>query len=136
MANFPQDATSTFNMNTYYLASRKPDRGIPIDTEYKTNIFVSQSGHEKRQSFTRRPKRKFFLSYTNISGAYKRAIENFYRDRNGEAGAFEFDLTYIGLSGSILVRFDGSLKVNQIITMLNEETDFYTVSFTLLETFS
>lgn len=136
MANFPQDATSTFNATTYYLASRKPDRGISIDSEYKTSIFISQSGHEKRQAFTRRPKRKFSLSYTNISGAYKRALENFYRDRNGEAGAFEFDLTYIGLSGSIIARFDGSLKINQIVTTLNEETDIYTVTFTLTETFS
>lgn len=136
MAIFPTDATATINSNTYTMTSRKPDRGIVYDSKYNTNIFTSQSGHEKRQAFTRRPKRSFSLSYTNISGGYKAAIEQFYTARNGEAGAFEFDLSYIGMSGSIIARFDGSIRVTQVLSTLDEETDIYTITFNLVETFS
>ena len=76
------------------------------------------------------------MSYTNISGGYKAAIEQFYTARNGEAGAFEFDLSYIGMSGSIIARFDGSIRVTQVLSTLDEETDIYTITFNLVETFS
>lgn len=136
MINFPQDATETINTTTYYLANRKPDRGIVFESKYSTNIFTSQSGHEKRQLITRRPKRSFTLNYTNISGAYKTVIEQFYKNQGGEFSAFIFDLTYIGLSGSIIARFDGPLRITQVLSTLDEETDIYTVSFNLTETFS
>lgn len=136
MTDFPADATITINSTTYSLASRRPDRGFSYDIRYNTNIFTSQSGHEKRQLLTRRPKRSFTLTYTNISGAYKQAIENFYKNQNGEAIAFNFDLTYVGITGSMLARFDGTIRVTQVLSTLNEETDFYNLSFNIVETYS
>lgn len=136
MAQFPNDATVIINGTSYQMKNRRPDKGLQSSLQYSTNIFTSQSGHEKRSAKSRRSKRTFSLSYTNITGAYKIALENFFRDRLGETESFEFDLTYIGLSGSILTRLSGNISSSQILATLDPETSFYTVSFNLEETFS
>jgi hypothetical protein len=136
MASFPTDATYVFDSITYSMNNRKPDRGFGIDQIFNTGIFTSQIGYEKRRQISRRSKRKFSISYTNLHGAYKTALENFYRNRGGDAEAFEFDLSYVGLVGIISVRFDGSLQISEVLSSASELDSFYNVRFTLQETFS
>lgn len=136
MAQFPSGATYTFNAITYSMSNRRPDRGYAFNRAFNTSIFTSQIGYERRRSISRRSKREFSFSYTNLSGPYKVAIENFYNSRGGEAEAFEFDLSYAGQSGTVIVRFSGPLAITQVLTSNDELNDYYNVSFTLQETFS
>lgn len=136
MASFPVDATYVFDSITYSMSNRKPDRGFNIDNQFNTAIFTSQIGYEKRRQISRRSKRSFSIAYTNLHGAYKTALENFYRNRGGDAEAFEFNLSYVGLSGTISVRFEGSLQISEVLTNSSELDSFYNVRFTLQETFS
>jgi hypothetical protein len=136
MANFPSDATYVLNGTTYTMSNRKPDKGFGIDQSFNTSIFTSQIGYEKRRQISRRSKRKFSISYTNLHGAFKTALENFYRNRGGDSEAFEFNLSYVGLTGIISVRFEGSFQVSEVLTSASELDSFYNVKFTLQETFS
>jgi len=136
MASFPSDATYVLNGTTYTMNSRKPDKGFSIDQSFNTSIFTSQIGYEKRRKVSRRSIRKFAISYTNLHGAFKTALENFYRNRGGSSEAFEFNLSYVGLNGIISVRFEGSLQVSEVLTSASELDSFYNVKFTLQETFS
>ena len=136
MANFPSDVVGVVDSNAYTLIDRKPNRGFSIPKRYKNNIFVAQSGHEKRTNFSRRPKRTYALEYSNISGAYKTIIEQFYDARLGEFESFLLDLTYLGLIGSVLVRFDGDLQVTEVITNSTVSSSIYNVQFTLTETYN
>ena len=73
---------------------------------------------------------------TNVTGVEKTAIENFYNARSGEFEAFSFDLSHINESGTITTRFDGTLKVQQVLSTGSQLTEnFFTVSFNLKETF-
>ena len=76
------------------------------------------------------------MSYTNVSGIEKNAIENFYNARSGEFEAFTFDLTHINEAGTITARFDGPLNVQQVHSAGSALTEnFFTVSFNLQETY-
>lgn len=132
---YPDNVTANINGVTYTL-NRKPDRGFSYPTSYPTSIFTSQTGYEVRRSKSRRPKRTFDLSYNNVSGIVKIMIENFYRDKLGETESFDFDLTHLGLSGIIRVRFSGTITVKEVFSTLDPETSVYSLSFTLEETYT
>ena len=136
MASFPSQATYSFNGTAYSMADKKPDRGYTTQREFPVSTFTSQAGYEARRLLSRRSKRTFRLSYKNLRGPYKTAIENFYNARGGTWESFEFDLSYAGQSGIIFVRFDGSLNITEVQTSFDEINDFYNVSFNLQETFS
>jgi hypothetical protein len=136
MASFPTDATYVSGSTTYSMNDRKPDRGFSIDNSFNTAIFISQIGYEKRRQISRRSKRKISLNYTNINGGYKTALENFFKNRSGDAEAFEFNLSYLGLSGIILVRFDSGLQISETLSSDDPLNSFYNIRFTLQETFS
>jgi hypothetical protein len=136
MASYPSEATYGVGPTTYSMSNRKPDRGYQITQQFNTSIFTSQIGYERRRQVSRRPKRQFSISYTNINGAYKQAIENFFSARGGDYESFEFDLAYIGQNGTIQVRFDNQLSVTEVQTTLALETNIYNVSFTLIESFT
>lgn len=135
MANFPTDATYTSGGTTYSMNDKRPDRNFSIDNSFNTALFTSQIGYEKRRQLSRRSKRKISLNYTNINGGYKTAIENFFKNRGGDAEAFEFNLAYVGLSGTILVRFEGSLQISETLSSDDLINSFYNLRFTLQETF-
>jgi hypothetical protein len=136
MASFPSQATYSLNGTEYSMSDKRPDRGFGTTTQLPVSTFTSQAGYEARRLLSRRSKRTFTLSYTNLSGPYKAAIENFYNARGGTWESFEFDLSYAGQNGIIFVRFDGPLNVTQVLTSLDEINDFYNVTFNLQETFS
>lgn len=136
MATFPDDASYSTGGVTYTMTNKKPDRGFNVNRVLNSSIFTAQSGHEARRLITRRAKRTIPLNFTNVIGPYKQAIENFYNSRSGDFESFEFDLTYVGLSGTIIVRFSGPLNIQEVLTSQDEINDFYNVSFTLEETFS
>lgn len=136
MASYPSNATYSVGGNTYTMNSRKPDRGFSVGEQFNNAIFTSQVGYERRRAISRRSKRQFQLQYTNVNGGYKQAIENFYRARSGDLESFEFDLSYIGLSGTIQVRFDGELTTAEVQTTSNVLTNIYTVSFKLIESYT
>ena len=118
------------------MADRKPDRGITSERAFDAIKFESQSGYEKRRLRSRRAKRKYNISYTNVTGIEKTAIEDFYTARSGEFQAFSFDLSHINESGTITTRFDGPLKINQVLsTGPNLTQNFYTVQFNLQEVY-
>ena len=118
------------------MADRKPDKGFTSQRKFDTIKFESQAGYEKRRLRSRRSKRSYDLSYTNVTGIEKVAIENFYNARSGEFEAFTFDLTHINESGSITTRFEGPLSVTQVHAAGSNLTEnFYTVSFKLQETY-
>ena len=136
MAAFPADATYTSGAVTYSMSDKKPDRNFRINNEFNTSIFTSQIGYEKRRQISRRSKRTISLNYTNISGGYKQALENFFKNRGGDAEAFEFNLSYVGLNGTILVRFNSALQVSETLSSDDPLNSFYNLQFTLQETFS
>ena len=136
MALFPTDATYTLNATTYSMTNRRPDRNYSYSQSFENATFTSQVGYERRRQISRRRKRTFTFGFTNITGVYKAAIENFYNNRGGPFEAFEFDLSYAGQSGTIIVRFEGNLNIVQVVATYNELTDIYNVTFTLQETFS
>lgn len=120
------------------MADRKPDRGFQTSTEFDTIEFTSQAGYEKRRLRSRRSKRDFDLSYTNISGVEKTAIEQFYRARSGSFETFTFDLTHINETGTIQARFDGPLSIQHVFSGAANsslENNFYTVTFKLKEVY-
>lgn len=137
MALYPSEATSLFSTDTFSsMTNRKPDKGVSFETNYNTVVFESENGYEKRRLRSRRPKRTYDLSYTNITGVEKYAIENFYKARSGDYESFTFDLAHINESGNLTVKFSSSLKTEQVLSAgSNLLQNYYTVSFTLKETF-
>lgn len=137
MYTYPIGATGAFTtVNFSSMADHKPDTGYTVEKSYNTINFESEAGYEKRRLRSRRPKRNYNLTYTNINGLQKSAIENFYNARSGEFEAFNFDLSHINESGTITVRFDGSLQINHVLSSdSNVLQNFYTVSFKLKETY-
>jgi hypothetical protein len=136
MAVFPSGATYSIGGDTYTMSNKKPDRNFTINEAFNNASFTSQNGYQRTRSISRRSKRQFQLKYTNISGAYKQAIEDFYRSRGGDFDSFEFDLAYIGLSGTIQVRFDTDFSVSEVLTTSSIVTSVYSVSFTLTESYT
>ena len=118
------------------MSDRKPDKGIGSTREFGTVKFMSQAGYEKRRLKSRRSKRAYDLTYSTVTGVEKTAIENFYVARSGEFESFSFDLSHINETGTITVRFDGPLSVEQTYSNGNRLIDnFYSVSFKLQEVF-
>lgn len=131
---FDSEVSSADRFNS--MADRKPDKGFNSQRVFDSIKFTSQSGYEKRRLRSRRSKRSYDLSYTNVTGIEKNAIENFYNARSGEFEAFTFDLSHINESGTITTRFDGPLSVNHVASAGSNLTEnFYTVSFKLQETY-
>lgn len=137
MATYPTDAVGIFSTATFSsMADRKPDNGYSIDRAYSTIVFESEAGYEKRRLRSRRAKRSYDLTYTNVTGLEKTAIEQFYNQRGGEHESFTFDLSHVNESGILNVRFDGSLQVRHVLSNdANLLSNFYTVSFKLKETY-
>lgn len=120
------------------MADRQPDRGFSTNREFDVINFESQAGYEKRRLRSRRSKRDFDLTYTNITGVEKHAIEQFYIARNGSFETFTFDLTHINENGTIQSRFDGPLQVSHVFSDSSNtslQTNYYTVSFKLKEVY-
>lgn len=134
MATYPLDATYL----TTTMVDKLPDRSFTEDRRFDAIILESQGGYEARRQRSRRPKRRYSLSYTNISGSYKRAIVDFYNARGGDFEAFFFDLSHVTSQGTVTVRFDGPLQLVQtgVISATDDTLNYYTVSFTLQETFT
>jgi hypothetical protein len=137
MATYPTEAVGLFTTATFTsMADTKPDAGFSSDQEFNTIIFETEAGYEKRRLRSRRPKRSYSLKYTNVTGLEKSAIETFYRDRSGNFDSFYFDLSHVNETGTLRVRFDGSLKVDHILSLgANALQNYYTVSFSLKESF-
>lgn len=137
MNSYPTGATGLFTISSFAsMADRKPDKGYKTQRTYNSVIFESEAGYEKRRLRSRRAKRTIDLTYSNITGLEKGAIESFYNNVSGEYEAFIFDLAHINESGTITVRFDGALDVTHILSSGdNALSNFYTVSFKLKETY-
>jgi len=137
MAIYPNDATGSFTTATFTdMRDRKPDRGYGYDRAYDVITFESDAGYERRRLRSRRPKRQYELSYTNITGLERSAIESFYNARSGSFESFTLDLDHINDTGNITVRFDGALSVSHTLSGgANALINFYTVTFRLQETF-
>lgn len=120
------------------MADRKPDRGFSTNREFDVINFESQGGYEKRRLRSRRSRRDYDLTYTNVSGVEKHAIEQFYIARNGSFETFTFDLTHINENGTIQSRFDGPLQVSHVFSDSSNaslQTNYYTVNFKLKEVY-
>lgn len=137
MATYPTDATSLFTTDRFTsMADRKPDKGYATQNEFNTIIFESESGYEKRRLRSRRSKRSYELKYTNITGLERYAIEKFYADRSGSFESFYLNLSHLNEAGTVLVRFDGTIKADHVLSAgPNVLENFYSVSFTLKETY-
>lgn len=137
MATYPNDAAGDFTTDTFTsMINRKPDRGFDIERQYDVNIFKSEAGYEKRTLGTRRVMRSFNLEYSSIDGLVKQAIQNFYDARYGRFESFTLDLDHLGMTGTVTVRFDSDLSIQQIKSgSANVLNDVYTVSFKLMETY-
>ena len=132
--SFGMTVTSLDRFNS--MADRKPDTGFSTQETFASSVFTSQAGYEKRRLKTRRSKRNYSLTYSNISGIEKTAIEEFYRARSGDFESFTFDLSHLNDSGTINARFDGSLDIQQVLSSGTTLTEnFFTVSFKLQEVF-
>lgn len=119
------------------MRDRKPSNGFQLGREYMVSKYETQAGYERRRLMSRRSRRSYQLTYTNISGVEREAIETFYNDRNGEYETFTFDLTHINSSGTVRVRFDGALDIKQVISSgLALTQNFYTVTLKMREDFS
>lgn len=117
------------------MSNRKPDKGFNFRRNINVIKFESQGGYESRRLMSRKPLRTWELTYTNVSGTEKEAMETFYNNRYGEWESFRFDLTHVNeLSGFVTVRFDGELEIQHNFTKgtgLND--NFYTLNVTLKE---
>lgn len=136
MASFPSQATYVLGPTTYTMSDRRPDRNFVINEVFNNATFTSQVGYQRTRAISRRSKRQIQLKYTNISGAYKQALENFYRARGGDFDSFDLDLAYVGLSGTIQVRFGNDFSVSEVLTTGNIVTSVYNVSFSLTESYT
>jgi len=138
MATYPDDATSLFTTSTFTdMSDKKPDKGYSTTQQFSTIIFESEAGYEKRRLRSRRSKTGMSLTYTNVTGLEKYAIESFYKARSGEFESFTLAKEHVGESGTLTVRFDGDIKITHILsTGANLLNNHYTVSFDLKEVFS
>lgn len=117
------------------MVDRKPDKGFDYTTEIQVKTNKYYAGYEKRRLISRKPKRTWMLTYTNITAFEKIAVENFYRARNGEFQAFILDLEHLNEVGTAIVRFDGTLSLTHILSAAAGDLyrNIWTVAFKLLE---
>jgi hypothetical protein len=119
------------------MRDRKPSNGYSINREFAVSKFESQAGYERRRLTSRRSRRSFELTYTNVTGVEKQAIEDFYIARNGEYETFTFDLSHINSTGTVRTRFDGPLDITQVISSGTDLTqNIYIVKLRLREDYS
>lgn len=131
---FGMTATTLDRFNS--MADRKPDKGFATDETFSVATFTSQAGYEKRRLNSRRSKRSYQLTYSNITGIEKTAIQDFYKARSGSFESFTFDLSHLNDSGTLYTRFEGPLNITQTLSAGTTLLDnFYTVSFSLQEVF-
>lgn len=137
MSTYPNDAVGNFTTSNFTsMVNRKPDKGFAEDLQFSTIVFESEAGYEKRRLKSRRGKRSFSFTYTNITGLAKQAIQNFYKERSGSFESFIFDLDHIGQTGTITARFEGALNIQEVRSgAANVINDVYTVTITLKETY-
>lgn len=130
---YPTDATN----GAYTMVDKKPDRGFSEESRFDAIMMESQGGYESRRQRSRRPKRRYSITYTNINGNYKKAIVDFYNERGGDYESFYLDLTHINSSGTVGVRFDGPIQISHVASgsPTDDSKNVYTVSFTLQEVF-
>lgn len=97
------------------LGGRKADRGYSYtrEADVKTTKFIA--GYEKRRLNTRRLRRKWNFTYTNINGLDKEAIDSFYLSRNGTYESFTFDLSHLNESGLATVVFDTPPQITNVL---------------------
>ena len=130
------DVSRTILDRSNSMIDRRPDRGYTERRKFDTIKWRSQAGYEKRRQRGRRIERGFRLTYTNISGMERQAIRDFYDARIGEFEAFFLDLDHLNQVGTLTVRFDGELDVQNIFDGSSDELrKFYTVTIKLLEVF-
>lgn len=117
------------------MADRKVDKGYSYtrESDVKTTRFIA--GYEKRRLNSRRLRRRWTFSYTNINGVEKEAIDAFYVARSGQYEAFSFDLDHVNESGMATVVFDGPPQVSSVLSASPDDLtqNFYTVSMVLRE---
>lgn len=123
MALYPDDISG--------LSSRKPDRGFIQRKQYLTSDYQTQTGYEKRRLLSRRPKREYSLTYSNITASLKEALESFYDSMSGGFSTFSFDLTHVNETGTIRVKFNGSIDISHIVS--RNSSNIYTISVNLIE---
>ena len=116
------------------MRDRKPNNGFMTQNQFNVSKYNTQVGYEKRRLLSRRQRRSYQLTYTNVSGVEKEAVENFYKARNGEYDTFTFDLTHINDTGTVRTRFNGPLEIQQVISSGTSLTqNFYNIRFNLQE---
>jgi len=126
MALYPDDISG--------LSNRKPDRGFSQGKQYLTSDYQTQTGYEKRRLLSRRPKREYSLSYTNISSTLKEALESFYDSMGGSYSTFSFDLSHVGEAGIIRVKFSNPIRITHVATI--NSSNIYTITAGLIEDFN
>lgn len=136
-AYYPSEATFTESSTTYSMSNKKPDKGYSEDSTFDMIPFESQAGYESRRLRSRRAKRRYTIRYTNVNGYYMNAVRNFYNARYGNFEAFIFDLEHLNQSGTVGVRFDGPLNIQNVLDGSSSEKNkqIYNISFTLQEVF-
>jgi len=137
MAYYPSDAIGIFSTDSFSsMADYTPDKGHSYTKSFSTIVFSTDAGYEKRRLRSRRPVRDYTLTYTNATGLQKNAIETFYNNRNGDFESFTLDLSHIGETGNVTVRFAGGLSVSHVeSTGSNLLASYYSISFKLKEVF-
>ena len=116
------------------MADRRPDKGYGEERQFQVLSFEAESGYEKRRLRTRKVKRQYSLTYTNVSGLEKNAIRDFYDARFGNFEAFSFDLDHLNQTGTINVRFKDNLKIKHVLDVGTADIDkFYTINIQLQE---
>lgn len=118
------------------MASRKADRGYSYTREPDVKVSKFIGGYEKRRLNSRRLRRKWTFSYTNISGIEKEAIESFYINRSGTFESFSFDLSHLNESGLATVVFDSPPQITNTLSAsaTNMQQNFFNVSMVFRET--
>ena len=130
------DMTVSYDDRFTSMIDRKPDAGFATGEKFEVATFTSQAGYEKRRLKSRRSKRNYALTYTNVTGVEKVAIEEFYRARSGTFESFIFDLSHINDQGRVFTKFAGDLSITQVLsTGITLSDNFYTVNFGLQEVF-
>lgn len=118
------------------MADRKPDRGHGTERKFSVVTYESIAGYEKRRLVSRRGKRSWKFSYTNITGIEKQALQDFYDARYGTYEAFYLDLSHLEDTGIAFARFEGPLQINHVATLgTNPHQKIYTVSVDMMEVF-
>jgi len=135
MATYPDDAVASFTIPGFSsMIDRKPDKETEITKMFNVIEFTSEAGYEKRRLRSRRGIREVEITYTNINGLAKEAIETFYNARNGNYESFILDMSHINQPGIMRVRFNGQLSsTHNQSSSSNVLSNIYTVSFKLKE---